>query len=249
MGKMELSEYCNFWYEFDKKFNGGFYKVDQNLKPIRINGELQTIADKNYIKMMGNVMGKTVNSFNTSYDKNMHRLDISKFKNKIKDIADDIRLLSDDQLGFINNYFHGNKENEQLAFEYFGQGVLYDMQHDNERVGPSPDSTEFVTYRVHKIDTDGMYRVWHMIIRATISLDISVDVWLRIHRFIAIAYLLNSVVSPLQSFDFPSGPGPENIPEKQKISWRDNNGSLLENLRSRVQNASGDELDPVFIHD
>jgi hypothetical protein len=60
----KLSDYNNFWYTFDKKFNGGFFKVDENLNPIRINGELQRIVDKEYRNKTRTVMNRSSNSFN-----------------------------------------------------------------------------------------------------------------------------------------------------------------------------------------
>jgi hypothetical protein len=63
----------------------------------------------------------------------------------------------------------------------------------------------------------------------------------------ALAYLINSKVNPKQSFDFPNGPGAENIPDNQKLSWMESNKNLLQDLRNRVNNATLDELDSIFI--
>ena len=64
----DLSDHNEFWYTFDKKFNGGFFKVDEHLNPIRINGELQTIVDKDYKNKVSTVMAESAASFNASYD-------------------------------------------------------------------------------------------------------------------------------------------------------------------------------------
>jgi hypothetical protein len=156
--------------------------------------------------------------------------------------------LSKDQLNIIDNHFQRNEEKERLAFEYFGQGALYDMQHDRDRVGYRiPDAREFVTYRVHKIDGDGLYIIWHMVIRAAMAIGALENPWLRISRHVALAYMINSKVNPKQSFEFPNGPGAENIPDNQKLSWRESNKNLLQDLRNHVNNATLDELDSIFI--
>jgi len=244
----ELSDYNNFWYTFDKKFNSGFFKVDENLNPIRINGDLQPIVDKEYRKKIATAMNKSAKSFNTSYDRAAHKLEIFKFKNGIQDIVSLLLDLSSDQITIIDSHFQRNEEKELLAFEYFGQGALYDMQHDGDRVGYRiPDAREFVTYRVHKIDGDGLYVIWHMVIRAAMATGALENPWLKISRLVVLAYLINSKVNPKQSFDFPNGPGAENIPDNQKLSWRESNKNLLQDLRNRVNNATLDELDSIFM--
>ena len=244
----DLSGFSNFWYMFDKKFNSGFFVVDDRLNPVRINGELQQIVDKEYRDKVGKVMSGSAASFNASYDPDTHTLDLSQFRNGIDNIGSILLELSDDQLEIIDNHFQGDKEREQLAFEYFGQGALYDMQHDRERVGYRiPDATQFVPYRIHKMDGDGMYVIWCMVIRAAIAAGALESRWLELGRLVALAYLINSKVHPKQSFDFPNGSGPENIPNNQKLSWREDNKDLLLDLRNRVNNASLSELDTIFI--
>jgi hypothetical protein len=41
-------------------------------------------------------------------------------------VLESIKQLSYDQLKIINDTFQGNKELERTAFEYFGQGLLFD---------------------------------------------------------------------------------------------------------------------------
>ena len=62
---------------FDKKFNSGFFVVDDHLDPIRINGELQQIVDKEYRDKVGKVISGSAASFNASYDPDTHTLDLS----------------------------------------------------------------------------------------------------------------------------------------------------------------------------
>ena len=244
----DLSSFSNFWYMFDKKFNSGFFVVDDHLDPIRINGELQQIVDKEYRDKVGKVISGSAASFNASYDPDTHTLDLSHFRSRIDNIVSLLPELSDDQLEIIDNHFQGDKERERLAFEYFGQGALYDMQHDHERVGYRiPDATQFVPYRIHKMDGDGMYVIWYMAIRAAITAGGLESRWLELGRLVALAYLINLKVHPLQSFEFPNGSGPENIPNNQKLSWREDNKDLLLDLRNRVNNASLSELDTIFI--
>jgi hypothetical protein len=244
----ELSDYNNFWYTFDNKFNGGFFKVDEHLKPISINGELQRIVDKDYRKKVQTVMSQSATSFNASYDRSTGTLDVSTLQSKIGNIIPLLLELSDDQLDIIEYQFQGSEEKEQLAFEYFGQGVLYDMHHDSDRVGYRiPDPTEFVPYRVHKVDEDGLYVMWYMVIRAAIAAGALETRWLKISRLVALAFLINSIVKPRQSFDFLNGSGPEYIPANQKMSWRESNKDLLQGLRDRIRNASLNELDSIFM--
>ena len=244
----DLSDYIDFWYRFDKKFNGGFFKVDEHLKPIRINGELQPLVDKEYRNKVSTAMAESAASFNASYDTATGKLDVLQLQSKIGNIIPLLLELSNDQLDIINHSFQANEQKEQLAFEYFGQGVLYDMQHDSDRIGYSiTDATEFVPYRVHKIDGDGLYVMWYMVIRSAIAAGALEDRWLWVSRLVALAYLINSKVNPKQSFEFSNGSGPENIPENQKLSWRESNKDLLQDLRGRVKNLSLDELDSVFM--
>ena len=60
----DLSDYNDFWYTFDKKFNSGFVIVDENLNPIRVNDELQYIVDKEYKQKIEKVMEGSASSFN-----------------------------------------------------------------------------------------------------------------------------------------------------------------------------------------
>jgi hypothetical protein len=63
----DLSSFSNFWYLFDKKFNSGFFVVDDHLNPVRINGELQQIVDKEYRDKVGKAMSGSAASFNASH--------------------------------------------------------------------------------------------------------------------------------------------------------------------------------------
>jgi len=86
-------------------------------------------------------------------------------------------------------------------------------------------------------DGPGIYGRYAFV-RAAILYNINVNDWLTIDKALAVAYMIHYKVAPKQSFEFLGGDLSENIPPKQKQSWRENNVAFLQECRNRVSNAS-----------
>ncbi len=187
--------------------------------------------------------------FIQNYDRLSGILDVEKFgeESRALNIAEYIRTLTNEQLGIINRYFtNDNDNNLRDVFEYFGQGSIYDSNHDSQRNMLNRDTGNLVRYRVHMADGPGVYGRWHSFIRCSILLGIEEEKWRKLDRLLAIAYIIHYNVKPIQSHEFPGGDRPENIPNKQRVSWREENFGLLESWRDYVSNANSEGLDKIL---
>jgi hypothetical protein len=107
------------------------------------------------------------------------------FNAEVQKYNDGIIKLANDQRRIIDNHLKSSFEIQQ-AFELFGQGVLYD-----ERRGT-----------VHKMDGSDLlvgYARWHGFIRASVSVGQDIDYWLKLDRYLLIAYLLQSKLKPVDT--------------------------------------------------
>jgi hypothetical protein len=97
----------DFWYEFDKSFlsDPDMLKAKHTLDP--------------YVKLK--------DSFLTHYQNKTIESD---FKKEFESIKESVKLLVDNHLRIIEEYFSGSKQKEQLAFELFAQGLLFDDGRD-----------------------------------------------------------------------------------------------------------------------
>ena len=89
-------------------------------------------------------------------------------------IVDDFKSLTNEQLKIISRSFaidNDNDNNLRDAFEYFGQGSIYDSKHDSQR-SMIDGGTGKLRYRVHMVDGAGVYGRWHSFIRASILFKI-----------------------------------------------------------------------------
>lgn len=109
-----------------------------------------------------------------------------------------------------------------------------------------PITGEIIPYRIHMADGAGIYGRWHTSIRSSILLGIEEKSWIEIDRLLAVAYMIHYTVKPLQSYQFPGGDSPENIPPKQTNAWRDENIHLIESWRISISKANSDELDKIL---
>jgi len=118
--------------------------------------------------------------------------------------------LSNLQLEVINAHFSNDLDALQLAFEDFGQGILFD---DRRNLGD----------KIHKMDTGGPlnppigYHRWHPIIRASVIAGADENLWLSINRFVGLAWAIQSKMKPVE--DAPNNPA---IPQDQLQKLRDN---------------------------
>jgi len=186
-----------------------------------------------------------------NYDRLTGTLNVENFASMINSlpIEKDITMLCDKQLEIIGNHFAIGNSDFRDVFEYFGQGCLYDSEHDSLRVSLNPYTRQFVPYRVHIADGHGVYGRWHAFIRAATLLStdkIDVTSWIEIDKLLALAYMIHYTIKPLQSFEFPGGDSPDHIPIKQRITWRYENIHLIDLWRTYVANANSDELDKVL---
>ena len=177
----------NFWYEFDRPFNPLF---DGELVPM-VNDTAVLITDYN----------RSMNPINGT-------LDVEKFKNAVasRNIDQELRTLANKQLEIMteNSLVDENFsdiDSLQMAFEDFGQGVLYDRAHDDERTWKLPSGKPRVhsetgnpmIFRIHMMDSHGSYRWWHTFIRAYVSRGADINKWLAIDKLVALSYSIFSV--------------------------------------------------------
>jgi hypothetical protein len=148
--------------------------------------------------------------------------------NETPGLIDAINLLAENQLKVINEKL----ENEyiQKAFEYFGQGVLYDNFLDNETQLPRRPNND----KVHMMDDIHFgYPRWHVFCRSAVFIGQDYDTWLKIDRHVGLAYALHTKLAPQPSQD---GNDPQN-PERPDI---------VEELRPVFTTASFEQLDEHF---
>lgn len=107
--------------------------------------------------------------------------------NMSDDLINAISLLSENQLNMINEKLDDDVL-IQKAFEYFGQGVLFDDFSDVETNQPRRPSDD----RVHMMDSIHFgYPRWHVFCRSASFIDLDQDIWLKIDRLIGLAYALH----------------------------------------------------------
>jgi hypothetical protein len=241
--------FSTFWTEFDDRFNPGFVVIgDDGNVILDDDGTPKRRISKDILEPYSRVY-PLYGIFTQNYNRSSGKLDVEKFSQESTDlnIAEDVRTLTNEQLGIISSHFNiDNDSNLSDAFEYFGQGSIYDPEHDSQRVMINRDTGNLTRFRVHMADGPGVYGRWHAFIRSSILLGIEQEIWIKLDRLIAIAYIIHFAVNPLQSFQFPGGDGPENIPAKQRYSWREENTELLDSWRDHASKANLEELDKIL---
>ena len=83
-------------------------------------------------------------------------MDIEKFSQESRDlnIAEDVRTLTNEQLKIINRYFTiDNDYNLRDAFEYFGQGSIYDSEKETSSSLFTTLSTTTRSLKINNRDT------------------------------------------------------------------------------------------------
>lgn len=195
-----------FWLDFDRPFNGAFRKLDDEME--------------NLLELSATILSL----YQQNYDAETKNLDETKFKNDIENMnkQHEIGNLANAQFNVINNHFKDERGNLDLnnlkrAFEDFGQGVLYDSNHDDERTAidkfgnPRFDTAtgNKMIFRVHKMDSDGQWTWWHSFIRAAGLTFPNESKYFELDKIIAYSCMINSIVQPKQSYQFPNGEIPE----------------------------------------
>jgi hypothetical protein len=110
-----------------------------------------------------------------------------------------LAALSTEQLSVIDQFYSGDLDGLQGAFEHFGYGDLFD---DRRPAGN----------KVHMMDSSGPanppigYHRWHAIIRATTLLGIDTDRWNAIDRLVALGWAIHAEAQPTQDAANPPLP-------------------------------------------
>ncbi len=133
----------DFWYEFDKSFlsDPKMLKAKQILEP--------------YVKLK--------DSFLSHYQNKTIEAGLNK---EYESIKESVKLLADNHLRIIDEYFGGSEETEQMAFELFAQGLLFDDELDK-----NGDPRRVPGNKVHTMDDDMRgYLIWHAFVRLVVVL-------------------------------------------------------------------------------
>jgi hypothetical protein len=198
-----------FWYEFDSPFNERFRTFKKEMTDlIEISGKIQSKYERNFESISMN-------------------LDEIEFKKELNEkIKDGICKLASVQFKIIYDNFKDEKGNLKLdnlkrAFEDFAQGVLYDADHDNDRTALDNDghpmydkkTGNLMVCRIHKMDSSGQWEWWHSFIRAAGLTFPNESKYFELDKLIAYSCMINYLVQPKQSFEFPGGKVPEGNPQ------------------------------------
>jgi hypothetical protein len=194
-----------FWFEFDNFFNPGFGEVgDDVLAAYAATGGAFAIRNR-----------WRAHVENGTYPE--------KFRDEMAANRDALLQLADQQLAILDEHFGGDADAEQLAFEEFGQGLNFDDRR--------PDGD-----KVHKMDTGGpdrppvAYHAWHAFIRAVTLVGADEERWLRLNRFVGLAWAIQNEARPADD-----DPNNEPLPEER-----------LEKLREAWLPLDADQLDKLF---
>ena len=218
----------DFWYRFDDYFFGaeGFHSPPEIVNAIR---KLHP-----YVKLRRQFL---VHHGAGTLD--------SGFKAELEQDKEIIELLAKHHLRIIDECFIANKSLVQTAFEYFGQGLLYDNLKDENNNYRRPEG-----WKVHMMDADiGGFLVWHAFIRAVVISDVLgkdlEERWLQIDRYIALAaaLLAESIRlgnKPKQGREVSNDGDPHN-------KGIEGNEQLLSELQNTWLNKSFSEIDSSLI--
>ena len=185
-------------------------------------------------------------------------LDIEKFTKSVanRDLSQELSILASKQLEIMTRNFlldekFSNIDPLQRAFEDFGQGVLYDRDHDNERTWKLPSGRPHIDpntgnpmiFRIHIMDSYGSYKWWHSFIRAYALSIKDINKWLAIDKLVALSYLIFSAVKPKQAYEFPNLEVPQNHPQ---FPAGPGSPLIVEQYRPIIATRSFEELDRIF---
>jgi hypothetical protein len=193
-----------FWYEYDYPFNSTFRDIGNDMKYLL------------------NISSNIYSRYRQNYDRTSLKLNEISFKNSIKEMFADeeILRLANIQSKIIHDNFVDKKDLEK-AFEDFGQGILYDVFHDNERTARDRDGNpiyypvngNLMRFRIHKMDSKVMWKWWHSFMRGTALIYPNEIRYFEIDRLIAYAYIIDFIVKPKQYYEFVNGEIPKNHPQ------------------------------------
>jgi hypothetical protein len=208
----------DFWYQFDLFFNPGFRQTPPKvLEAYRSETSLLPawLFDHNVVNIQ-------------NYPEN--------FMNRITqspDLINAIGLIAENQLRIIKERLGDDNELLQKAFEYFGQGVLFDDSLDETTQLPRRPDWD----KVHMMDAVNYgYPRWHVFCRSAAFAGQDQDMWLKIDRLVALAYNLHKRLNPKSD---QKGKDPQN-PERPDI---------VQELLLNISSADFNQLDEQFDND
>ena len=215
---MDTKPFLDFWYHFDLLFNPTFGQVPNDILQIYNNIlslPVQWLRDR---------------SFNggDNYPANFS----DRIRNT-KEIVDSLKLLGNYQFDEYSKLIDssGDKTNLQMAFEFFGQGILYDGYLDEKTHQPRRPNNE----KVHMMDVLNVgYPRWYVFCRSAEIVGLNDgEFWLDLARLVSVAFSLHSRLNPVQSIN---GENPQNRYSP----------TLAKEYVSKFQNSCFDSLDELF---
>src|SRR5919199_2693956 len=178
----------DFWYQFDNLF---LFR-----RPSEITNALGVVDP----------YGKLLDRFLYHYQNGTIE---TNFKSQHENIKESVKLLADSQVRIIDDHFKGNIQAQQMAFELFAQGLLFDDALDDSGLPRRPEGD-----KIHMMDSSIIgYIVWHAFVRLVVLLyggdsagADSSNKWLQTDRHIGLAAgtlaaLIKSGREPEQSDD------------------------------------------------
>jgi hypothetical protein len=133
----------DFWYEYDTSF----LSDPDMLKPKHTLDTYVKLKDS----FLSHYRNKTIESG---------------FKKEFESIKESVKLLADNHLRIIEEYFSGSKQKEQMAFELFAQALLFDDGRDKDGKPRRVPGN-----KVHTMDDDIRgYLIWHAFVRLVVVL-------------------------------------------------------------------------------
>lgn len=196
-----------FWFEFDNFFNPGFGQVsDEVFDAYSVTGAPFGITGS----------WRRHRAVGTYPDG---------FAAEMTPSADALLFLAEQQLVIVDRHFGGDAEAERMAFEEFGQGILFNSRR------PAGD-------KIHKMDksaddSTAGYHNWHAFIRAAVLVGADEARWLGVDRMVGLAWAIQTVARPVQD-------APDNPPLAE---------NRLQALREVWLGLDADQLDDAFDHD
>ena len=214
---MDKQIIMDFWYNFDLLFNPGFGQVPQEIQDTYTH-ELQLL--QNWLLSRGpNNIQKYPSNF------------IDKVKND-SEMVKSIEILCNNQIKEYNKLLNHDKGEDLFdnAFEYFGQGILFDDSIDSTSNKPRRPDNE----RIHMMDSLHFgYPRWYVFCRSVVITGHEQKFWLNLSRLIALAYELHMQLHPQQSKE---GQDPKN----------QENPELVQQLKSKFKDYTFEQLDEEF---
>jgi hypothetical protein len=214
---MDMQIIMDFWYNFDLLFNPEFGQVPQEIQ--------NTYTDE--LQLLQNWLIYRSATNRQNYPTNF----IDKIKNDNK-MVDSIKILCNYQKKEYNKLLNLNNGEDLFdkAFEYFGQGVLFDNTIDSNTNQPRRPDNE----RIHMMDSLYFgYPRWHVFCRSAVIAGEDIKFWLNLSRLVALAYELHMQLHPQQS---KNGEDPNNQEHPE----------IVQQLKTKFTNFTFDQLDDEF---